>query len=65
MLRAKIMMLRMCSHGYEIPGAVERWEEQDRNLCEDDREITLPDSYKNSALKTILCGKIQMLVEYM
>ena len=47
-----------------MSGAVERWEEQFRNLCADNRESTLPDSYKVTALKMMLCGEIQKSVEY-
>jgi hypothetical protein len=64
MRRAKIMMPTRCNHEYEISAAVERWEEQYRNLCEDDRESILPDSYKMTALKMMLCGEIQKSVEY-
>ena len=53
-----------CTHEHEISAAVERWEEQYRTLCEDDRESTLPDSYKMTALKMILCGEIAKSVEY-
>ena len=64
MRRAKIMMPTKCTHEHDISAAVERWEEQCRNLCEDDRESVLPDSYKMTALKMMLCGEIQKSVEY-
>ena len=64
MWRAKIMMPTKCTHEHEISGAIERWEEQYRNLCEDDRQSTLPDSYKMTALKMMRCGEIQKSVEH-
>ena len=48
---------------YEVSGAVEREEEQYKNLCEDYRESTLPDSYNMAALKMILCGGIRKSVQ--
>ena len=53
-------MTRAC----EVAAAAERWEEQYRNLCEDDRESTLLDAYKVTALKLVLCGEVQKAVEH-
>ena len=38
MQKAKIMTPTKCDHEHDIFAAIERWEEQCRTLCEDDRE---------------------------
>ena len=53
-----------CQHEHEISAAVGRWEEKYRILKEDDREIDLPDSWKMTALRGMLCGEIQKSVEH-
>ena len=53
-----------CTHEHEISAAVERWEEKYRALGEDGREMELPDSWKMTALRMMLCGEIQKSVEH-
>ena len=64
MRRAAIMQPPKCTHEHEISNAIERWEEKCRALREDDREMELPDSWKMTALRMMLCGEIQKSVEY-
>ena len=53
-----------CNHEHETSAAIERWEEIYRVLKEEDRELELPDSWKMTALQSILCGEIPKSVEY-
>ena len=61
---AAIMNPSRCVHEHEISAAVERWEEKYRALREDDRTMELPDVWKITALRMMLCGEIQKSVEY-
>ena len=47
---------------YQHPS--DKWEERYRVLKEEDRELDLPDSWKMTALQSMLCGEIQKSVEY-
>ena len=53
-----------CKHEHEISAAIEKWEERYRVLKEEDRELELPDSWKMTALQSMLCGEIQKSVEH-
>ena len=53
-----------CIHEHEISAAIERWEEKYRALREDDKTMELPDEWKMTALRMMLCGEIQKSVEY-
>ena len=64
MRRAAIMQPAKCNHKREVSAAVERQEEKYRALREGDREIDLPDSWKMTVLRTVLCGEIQKSVEH-
>ena len=62
--RAAIMNPTKCKHEHDISAAIEKWEERYRVLKEEDIELELPDSWKMTALQSMLCGEIQKSVEY-
>ena len=53
-----------CTHENEISAAVERWKEKYRSFREDVRSMELPDEWKMTALRMMLCGETQKSVEY-
>ena len=62
--RAAIMNPQKCKQEHEISASIEKWEERYRVLKEEDRELELPDSWKITALQSMLCGEILKSVEY-
>ena len=61
--RLRIMQPIAPKHDHEVAGAVERWEERYRMLLEEDGEDELPEKYKMSALKQLLCGDIRKHID--
>ena len=52
-----------CKHDHEISQAIEEWEERYRILKDEDKESELPESWRMTALKKILCGDIRKHIE--
>ena len=61
--RLAIMDPPQCKHDHEIPQAIEEWEERYRILKDEDKESELPESWRMTALKKILCGDIRKHIE--
>ena len=61
--RLAIMDPPQCKHDYEISQAIEDWEERYRILKDEDKESALPESWRMTALKKILCGDIKKHIE--
>ena len=57
------MNLLRCRHEHEISTAIEKWEERYRILKEEDKESELPESWRMTSLKRLLCGDIKKHVE--
>ena len=61
--RLAIMDPPQCKHDHEISQAIEEWEERYRILKDEDKESELPESWRMTALKKILCGDIRKHIE--
>ena len=61
--RLAIMDPPQCKHDHEISQAIEEWEERYRILKDEDKESELPESWRMTALKKILCGDIKKHIE--
>ena len=61
--RLRIVQPMLPKHDHEVASAVERWEEKYRMLMEEDGEDELPEKYKMSALKQLLCGDIKKHID--
>ena len=52
-----------CKHDHEIASAIEEWEEKYRILINEDKESELPESWRITLMKEILCGDIKKHIE--
>ena len=61
--RSAIMHPGQCKHEWKIASAIEEWEEKYRILITEDKESELPESWRITSMKEILCGDIKKHVE--
>ena len=57
--RSMIINPDPCKHEWQIAAAIEEWEERYRILKDEDKESALPESWRITVLRRILCGDIK------
>ena len=62
--RTMIMSPETCKWEHEIVGAIEEWEEKYRILIDEDQNSKLPEEWRMTAIKRMLCGDIKKQIEY-